>query len=221
MTAPPELEAPLRRGLAALSLELEDGQVLQLLDYLALLDRWNQVYNLTAVRDPGQMLTQHLLDCLAVVGPLRRRTGGQAAAVLDIGSGGGLPGAVLALCCPELRVTCLDAVAKKSAFLTQVAASLALPNLAARHGRVESVTERHDVLCCRAFSSLPDLVALSSQALAPGGSWLAMKGKRPDAELAALPANIVFHVEPLRVPGLDADRCIVWMAPAQAGRTLP
>lgn len=208
-----ELEPSLRQGLAALSLTLDDGQVGRLLEYLALLQRWNQVYNLTAVREARPMLSQHLLDCLAIVNPLRRHTGGRAAAVLDIGSGGGLPGAVLAICCPELQVTCVDAVAKKAAFLTQLAASLGLASLHARHGRVESVAGRYDVLCSRAFSSLADLVCLSSGALAPGGSWLAMKGRRPDAELAALPESLVFHVEPVTVPGLDAERCIVWMRP--------
>lgn len=217
----PDLEPPLRRGLEALRLELSAAQVALLLDYLALLERWNKVHNLTAVRDPQQMLTQHLLDCLAVVGPLRRRTGGAAATVLDIGSGGGLPGTVLAICCEELQVTCLDAVAKKAAFVSQASGTLRLPNLQARHGRVEAVEQRYGLLAARAFSSLADLVALSSQALAPDGCWLAMKGKRPEAELDALPPDVMFHVEPLAVPGLGAERCIVWMRHAGPAPALP
>ena len=124
-------------GLRALALDLSQAQRESLLRYLDLLGKWNKVYNLTAVRDPSEMLTQHLLDSLAVVEPLRRQTGGAAARLLDVGSGGGLPGAVIALCCPQLKVDCLDAVGKKAAFVQQVAAGLGLPNLRGVHGRVE------------------------------------------------------------------------------------
>jgi 16S rRNA (guanine527-N7)-methyltransferase len=206
------LERPLRDGLAALELSLSDAQVASLLGYLDLIGKWNRVYNLTAVRDPAQMLTHHLLDCLAAVGPLRRQTQGLPVSLLDVGAGAGLPGIVFAICCPEIRVRCADSVAKKTAFVQQVAASLKLPNLQGSHVRVETVHEPYEIISARAFSSLADLVGLTSGALAEGGAWLAMKGRRPDDEIAALPVGAeMFHVEPLRVPGLDAERCIVWM----------
>jgi 16S rRNA (guanine527-N7)-methyltransferase len=184
--------------------------------YLALLARWNAAYNLTAVRDPVQMRTQHLAECLAVLPPLRRHLGARPTArFLDVGSGGGLPGVVLAAAEPSWDVTCVDAVGKKAAFVRQVAGELALPNLHAEHARVEALrAPPFDVITARAFAALPDFVRLTRPLLAPGGVWMAMKGKRPDDELAALPADIeAFHVEPLTVPGLDADRCLVWMQP--------
>jgi 16S rRNA (guanine527-N7)-methyltransferase len=206
------LEAPLRQGAGQLGLQLNDAQLTQLLDYLDLIQKWNKVYNLTAVRDPAEMLTHHLLDSLAAVGPLRRQTGGRAVSVLDVGSGAGLPGVVFAVCCPEVAVDCVDTVAKKAAFIQQVAASLKLPNLRGLHARVESLAGPYDLVCSRAFASLADFVNWSSGALAAGGAWLAMKGKHPADEIAALPEGIeVFHVEQLQVPGLQAERCIVWM----------
>jgi 16S rRNA (guanine527-N7)-methyltransferase len=206
-----ELETPLRAGARALAIELSDGQVAQLLDYLELIGKWTKVYNLTAVRDPAEMLTQHLLDSLAVVSPLRRQTAGRAVRLLDVGSGAGLPGVVLAICCPEVQVDCIDTVAKKAAFVQQAAAALRLPNLRGVHGRVEQVADRYDVVSSRAFASLADFVNWSEQALAPDGVWLAMKGRRPDREIAELPPVAeMFHVEQLSVPGLDAERCIVW-----------
>jgi 16S rRNA (guanine527-N7)-methyltransferase len=204
--------ATLKSGSAELGLNLGDSQIEPLLGYLALLQKWNKVYNLTAVRDPQEMLTHHLLDSLTAVAPLVRHTGGQPAKVLDVGSGGGLPGIVLAICRPELDVHCVDTVAKKAAFIQQVAASLRLPNLQGVHARVETLNGPFDVVCCRAFASLPDFVHWSRRALATQGVWMAMKGKRPQAEIEALPADVeVFHVEPLAVPGLDAERCLVWM----------
>jgi 16S rRNA (guanine527-N7)-methyltransferase len=132
--------------------------------------------------------------------------------LLDVGAGAGLPGVVIAITCPEVAVTCVDTVAKKAAFVQQVAATLKLPNLKGLHARVEALTEPYDVVCSRAFASLKDFTGWSRMALASHGIWLAMKGKHPDAELAELPPDVqVFHVEPLKVPGLDAERCIVWM----------
>lgn len=213
------LESQLRAGVAELGLSLDDEQVGKLLQYQALLDKWGKVYNLTAVRDAAEMLTHHLLDSLAVVAPLRRQTGSSAVRLLDVGSGAGLPGVVIAICCPEIRVDCLDAVAKKAAFVQQAAGTLRLSNLRGVHGRVEQVRDAYEVVSSRAFASLADFVAGSRQALAPAGCWLAMKGKHPDAEIAALPQDVsVFHVEQLRVPGLDAERCIVWMRQAAADR---
>ena len=201
----------------SLGLALDPAALDRLLAYLALLQRWNATYNLTAVRDPGEMLTQHLADCLAVVGPLRRQLGtGTSRRILDVGSGGGLPGVVLAVLEPGWAVTCVDAVGKKAAFIRQVAVELRLRNLAAEHARVESLKAGgFDLITSRAFASLADFVSLTRKLLAPEGVWAAMKGKTPEAELAALPAGIaVFHVEPIAVPGLDAERCIVWMREA-------
>lgn len=204
----------LKSGAAELGLDLSHVQFEQLLGYLALIQKWNKVYNLTAVRDPQEMLTHHLLDSLTAVAPLVRHTQGQSAKVLDVGSGGGLPGIVLAICRPELDVSCVDTVGKKAAFIQQVAVSLKLPNLHGVHARVESLSGPFDVICCRAFASLSDFVNWSRGALAEQGVWMAMKGKHPQAEMDALPADVqVFHVEPLAVPGLDVDRCMVWMRP--------
>ena len=214
---PDALRATLTQGIAALGLALSDTQIGQLLDFLALLQKWNKVYNLTAVRDPAEMLTHHLLDSLAAVPPLQRHLAslpgaGQGACLLDVGSGGGLPGVVFAICCPGLDVSCVDTVAKKAAFLQQAAATLRLPNLHGIHARVETLAGPFDVVSCRAFASLADFTAWSRQALAGQGVWLAMKAKHPADEITALPADVqVFHVEPLAVPGLDAERCIVWM----------
>ena len=212
-----DLEAGLRAGAQALGLVLSDEQFQRLLDYMALIQKWNKVYNLTALRDPADMLTHHLLDSLTAIAPLSRHTRGQATRVLDVGSGGGLPGVVLAICMPELNVSCVDTVAKKAAFVQQVAVSLKLPNLRGIHARVESLTDPYQVICSRAFASLPDFVTWSRPALAEGGVWMAMKGKHPQDEIDALPADVkVFHVEPLTVPGLDVERCMVWMRPEVA-----
>ena len=211
------LEAGLRSGAQALGLALTDAQIQHLLDYAALIQKWNKVYNLTALRDPVDMLTHHLLDSLTAIAPLRRHTQGQPIKVLDVGSGGGLPGVVLAICMPELNVSCVDTVAKKAAFVQQVAVSLKLPNLRGVHARVESLTDPYQIICSRAFASLPDFVTWSRSALADGGVWMAMKGKHPQGEIDALPTDVqVFHVEPLKVPGLDVERCMVWIKPQTA-----
>ncbi|QTD45439.1 16S rRNA (guanine(527)-N(7))-methyltransferase RsmG [Ottowia testudinis] len=213
MTAHP-LRAHLVAGLQALGLALDERHIDRLLAYLDLLAKWNKVYNLTAVRDPAEMLTHHLFDSLAVMAPLQRLTQGRAIRLLDVGSGGGLPGVVIAICCPHTDVTCVDAVAKKTAFVQQAAVALGLSNLHGLHARVESVSGKYDVIASRAFAALADFTAWSSGALAGGGVWMAMKGKHPADEIAALPPSIeVFHVEQLIVPGLDAERCLVWMRP--------
>ena len=210
----------LQKGLAGLGLSLTDDQQTQLLTYVDLIGKWTKVYNLTAVRDVNEMLTHHLLDSLAVIAPLRRELSrlslpadAQAKfSLLDVGSGAGLPGIVIAITCPEVSVTCVDTVAKKAAFIQQVAATLRLPNLKGLHARVESLTQPYDVVCSRAFASLLDFTTWSKSALASHGVWMAMKGKHPDQEMAVLPEPIkVFHVEQLLVPGLDAERCIIWM----------
>ena len=240
----PALVAGLESGALELGVSLTAAQQAKLLDYLALLSRWGQVYNLTAVRDPAQMLTQHLLDSLAVwpalrcylqarpaAAPTEAPTGApraapaalsadessSAARVLDVGSGAGLPGVVLATVAPVLAVTCVDAVGKKAGFVRQVAAELGLTNLQAVHARVEALPALpgdpgFDVITSRAFASLADFVQASQHRLAAGGVWMAMKGQPPGEEVAALPAAVeVFHVEQLVVPGLQAQRCVVWM----------
>jgi 16S rRNA (guanine527-N7)-methyltransferase len=221
----------LSHGLEQLGLSLSAAQTGQLMAYLDLLQKWGKVYNLTAVREPGEMLTHHLLDSLAVVPAVQRQRvewkarqdrqvcqeGGVARPfkVLDVGSGAGLPGVVLAVTLPEIQVVCVDAVAKKTAFIQQAALALKLTNLKARHARVETLTDPFEVVTSRAFASLTDFTQWTRQALAPEGVWMAMKGKRPDDELAALDPQqtAVFHVEPLTVPGLDAERCLVWLKP--------
>jgi 16S rRNA (guanine527-N7)-methyltransferase len=205
----------LLQGAAALGVTLTELQSMQLLAYLRLFQQWNRVYNLSAVRDEADMLTHHLLDAMALVPALRRQGAGRSLRVLDVGSGGGLPGVVLAVCCPELHIDCVDTVGKKAAFVQQVAAHLRLSNLRGVHARVEQLNaDAFDVITCRAFAALPDFVRWSKHALAEGGVWVAMKGKVPEQEMAALPQEVqVFHVEPLQVPGLDAQRCLVWLRP--------
>ena len=216
-----------------LGLSLGDAQIDLLLAYMDWLHKWNKVYNLTALRHPDEMLSHHLIDSLTAIAPLQRHIASQRQQgalpqtgpvhVLDVGSGGGLPGVVLAICLPDVRVTCVDTVNKKAAFIQQVAVALRLPNLKGLHARVETVQGGFDVVTSRAFASLVDFTAWSRKALQPGAVWMAMKGKHPTEELAALAARSasqaeagvdVFHVEPLHVPGLDAERCMVWMRPA-------
>jgi 16S rRNA (guanine527-N7)-methyltransferase len=198
-----------------LGLVADEHQLQQLQSYLSLLQRWNKTYNLTALRDPAQMFTHHLADCLAVLAPLQRVVDGrQGLKLLDVGSGGGLPGVLIAVLCPGLQVSCVDTVGKKAAFIRQVGAELGLRNLRAEHARVEQLPGPYDLVTSRAFATLADFVALTRDLLTPDGLWMAMKGKQPDDEVAVLPPEVdVFHVEPLAVPGLDAERCLVWMRP--------
>jgi 16S rRNA (guanine527-N7)-methyltransferase len=226
------LEKALRQGLAELTLDLSDSQVMSLLAYVALIQKWTKVYNLTAVRDAQEMLTHHLLDSLAVIKPLQQQVSELYAVsterlrddappaprgVLDVGSGAGLPGVVIAICCPEITVHCVDTVAKKAAFIQQVALTLKLTNLRGIHARVESLTDKYQVVCSRAFASLVDFTSWSAEALAEQGIWMAMKGKYPGDEIAMLSPSVkVFHVEQLQVPGLEAERCIVWLCATKA-----
>lgn len=212
---PPDAASAIESAASALGIALEPRTLQRLLDYLALLQRWNATYNLTAIRDPALMVTQHLADCMAAVPPLQRQVGAADASLLDVGSGGGLPGVVIAVLCPQITVTCVDTVGKKAAFVRQAGAELQLPNLRSEHARVEQLDGRFDIVASRAFATLDDFCRLTRPCLADRGVWMAMKGKLPHDEIAALPTTIeVFHVEPLSVPGLDADRCVVWMRPA-------
>ncbi len=210
----------LGKAASSLGLNLDAAQQGALLEYLALIQKWTRVYNLTAVRNPDEMLTHHLLDSLSVIAPLQKQLSvlkeqgvcGDKPRLLDVGSGAGLPGIVIAICCSHITVDCVDTVAKKAAFIQQVAVTLKLPNLRGIHARVESLTEPYDVVSSRAFASLVDFTTWSEKALAGQGVWMGMKGKHPADEMSALPASVeVFHVEQLAVPGLDAERCIVWM----------
>lgn len=210
------LFAPLHDAAQTLGLNLSEAQLHQLLAYLAMISKWNKVYNLTAVREPQAMLTQHLVDSLSLLPALRRHSqssGQSSLRLMDVGSGGGLPGVVVAICEPNIDVTCVDAVAKKASFIKQVAAELRLPNLHGEHSRVEALnTPPFDLITSRAFASLLDFTTLTRQHLKPSAIWLAMKGQHPSDELAALPADLdVFHVEQLQVPGLDAQRCLIWI----------
>ncbi len=209
------LESKLRAGVQQLGLSLDDTQIGLLMGFLDLLQKWNKVYNLTSVRDPQETLTHHLLDSLAAVTPLQKYLASRALAapkLLDVGSGGGLPAVVFAICLPQLDVSCVDTVGKKVAFIQQVAANLRLRNLRGIQSRVEQLSQPYDVVSCRAFAALQDFTAWSAQTLKPDGIWLAMKAKRPDDELALLPDGVqVLQIEPLVVPGLDAERCIIWM----------
>ena len=207
------LALALSEGLQSLSLELTQVQQQALLDYIALLGKWNKVYNLTAVREPEQMLSQHVLDCLAVLPPLKQ-VFSEALYLIDVGAGGGLPSVVFAIACPHWQITAVDTVAKKAAFIQTTAHSLRLVNLKAVHSRVEALTGGFDVVTCRAYASLRDFCDSSRHLLKPNGVWMAMKAKLSAEELTDLPATVrVDKVEPLAVPGLDADRCLVWMRP--------
>lgn len=204
--------------LIALGVELPENTIGKVIAYIALLQKWNRTYNLTAIRDPEQMLTHHVLDALAIVPALDRVLATRPSPwLLDVGSGGGIPGLMLALARPAWRVTMVDAVQKKMAFVTQAIAELRLPNAQALTARVEALRVdaltppiRYDLAVSRAFSDLAAFVAGSRHLLAPHGVWAAMKGAVPEAEIAALPADIAVRaVEALVVPGLDARRHLI------------
>jgi 16S rRNA (guanine527-N7)-methyltransferase len=200
------VEQQLAAGIGALGLTLPAGAEAKLLAYLALLDKWNRVYNLTAVRDAERMVSHHLLDSLAAV-PFF-----QGESVLDVGSGGGLPGVPLAIARPELQVTLIDSIAKKTAFLLQAKAELGLKNLRVVTGRVENFRPQagFDVITSRAFSDLKEFVTLTRHLLKPGGRWLAMKGLYPHEEIAGLPAGVKVSADhALVVPGLEANRHLI------------
>jgi 16S rRNA (guanine527-N7)-methyltransferase len=207
------LSTLLADGAHDLGIELTDRQHQQLLDYVALLAKWNAVYNLTAIRDPRQMLIQHIVDSLSIVPHLPAR---ETASVLDVGSGGGLPGVVLAIVRPEWRVTLNDIVHKKTAFQSQAKAELGLSNLSVVIGRVESlrpgveVPAKFDIIVSRAFAELADFVTLARHLVADGGAIWAMKGVRPDGEIDRLPdgARAVQTIR-LNVPMLDAERHLI------------
>ncbi|AYR26859.1 16S rRNA (guanine(527)-N(7))-methyltransferase RsmG [Herbaspirillum rubrisubalbicans] len=208
-----DLTRTLKEGATAMGLTLSAAQLDQLMAYQALLAKWNKVYNLTALRDPAQMVTHHLLDSLAAVSAF---AGAQR--VLDVGAGGGLPGIVLAIWAaqaqPQMKITLVDTVQKKTAFLNQVKAQLQLGNVTVLHARVEQlpVEQQYDVITSRAFAELKDFITWSNHLLQPGGKYIALKGVLPQEEIDRLPAGWqVQHVQPLQVPGLDAERHLIFM----------
>ncbi|MYN46261.1 16S rRNA (guanine(527)-N(7))-methyltransferase RsmG [Pseudoduganella sp. FT93W] len=199
----------LQQGITALELNLDEAQVAKLLDYLALLNKWNSVYNLTSVRDPMQMVTLHVLDSLAAVPAF---AGAQN--VLDVGAGGGLPGMVLAISRPDMKVAMIDTVHKKTAFLNQVKAELELSNVTVYTKQVQQleVKTKFDVITSRAFADLSDFVNWSGHLLQEGGQFIALKGTAPEDERERLPAPWkVQKLQPLAVPGLDAERHLVFI----------
>ena len=194
----------LAAGLTALEIALPEAAQLKLLAFRDLLLKWNRTYNLTALRDPQQAISHHLLDALAILPHVG------AGPLLDVGSGGGLPGIPLAIARPDLSVTLVDAVQKKATFLQQVVIELELKSVAVHHARVEEMRGQYAQISSRAFAELARFVSLTRHLLAPGGRWLAMKGTRPDDELKALPAGSeVEAIIPLVVPGLDAERHLI------------
>jgi len=207
------LEASLRQGVSALGITLDQEQQQQLLAYLDLLAKWNKVYNLTSIREPAQMMTHHLLDSLAAVPAFS-----EAKNVLDVGAGGGLPGMILAIWAgkarPQMRVSMIDTVHKKTAFLTQVKAELGLGNVSVHTARVEQlqVAQKFDVITSRAFAELADFINWSAHLLTDDGQFIALKGVRPDQEIARLPAGWeVTETRSLAVPGLDAERHLIFI----------
>ena len=194
----------LSSGLAEMGLVLPESAQQQLLAFSDLLLKWNKTYNLTALRDPAQVVSHHLLDSLVVLPYVTE------AALLDVGSGGGLPGIPLAIARPALSVRMVDTVQKKTTFLQQAAIQLGLKNVAVDHARVENLQGQYAQISSRAFAELKLFVDLTRHLLAPDGRWLAMKGVRPDDDIAALPADVVVdQIIPLHVPGLDAERHLI------------
>ena len=205
----PETRQLLEQGVAALQLNLNSDQYNQLMSYLDLLIKWNGVYNLTSVRNPIDMVRQHLLDSLSAAFAFQHATN-----VLDVGSGGGLPGIVLAIVFPSAKISLIDTVNKKTAFLRQVKAELGLSNVTVHTGRVEQlqVPEPFDVITSRAFSELANFVNWAGHLLAKGGKMIALKGQLPEHEIAVLPSGwAISRIEAISVPGLDAQRHLLWI----------
>ncbi len=203
------LSQHLAEALVAMGLEPDSRLEAALLDYLALLAKWNKTYNLTAIHEPGRMLTHHILDSLAIASHV------DAGPLLDVGSGAGLPGIPLAILRPGMKVTLLDASQKKCGFMQQAAIELKLPNVTVVHGRVEDYRPAvgFTQVVSRAFSDLTEFVRLTRHLVAEGGEWLAMKGLYPNEEIAQLKGARVKRDVPLHVPGLDADRHLIVMEP--------
>jgi 16S rRNA (guanine527-N7)-methyltransferase len=191
-------------GISELGLAFDEAAIERLLAYVELLERWNAAYNLTAVRDPAEMVTRHLIDSLAIVPHV------QGATLADLGSGAGLPGIPLAIAAPEREILLVDSNGKKARFLREAVRRLGLPRVRVAESRVENVEGSFDCITARAFASLAEMLGWGGHLLAPDGTWLALKGRFPQEELAAVPADFrVEDVIALRVPGLDAERHLV------------
>ena len=211
-------EGQLEKACHTLSLEPTKQQQERLLEYLSQLLKWNKTYNLTAIRDPEQALVQHIFDSLAIIKPLNnffQRKELDKRMVLDVGSGAGLPGVIIATMIPDTLVTCVDSVEKKMTFVRHVSGVLGLENLKALHQRVELIQDyKFEVVISRAFATLQDFAALAGKCVEKNGILLAMKGKIPHDEIAALEEEADWYVEgieTLKVPQLSAQRCLVWM----------
>lgn len=204
-----ELSATLARGIDALGLSIDATPQAKLIQYVRLIEKWNRVHNLTAVRDAREMVVVHLLDCLAVLPHL-----GDAKTVLDVGTGAGLPAIVIALTRPDIVVTAIDSVEKKVTFLQQAKAELALANFTPVHDRVETwaAPQHYDIVISRAFADIADFVKLAGSHVASRGVMLAMKGVKPDDEVARVPQGFrVKRIEALHVPQLNAERHLIWI----------
>ena len=215
LTRMPTLDAALSAGIDDLGLALDASRRTQLIAFIGLLAKWNKTFNLTAIREPERMLTHHLLDALAVLPQLPTASGLR---VLDVGSGGGVPGIPLAIARPDWHVVMVDASQKKVAFQTQAAIELGLTNVESQATRIEDYvpSASFGVVIARAFSDLASLAALAARHLAPGGRLYAMKGAYPLDEFAALPKQFKVVAAPaLRVPGLDAERHLIVMEPSE------
>jgi 16S rRNA (guanine527-N7)-methyltransferase len=216
---PDDDRGPDREAIAAASAAagcpLTQAQAEQLSRFGALLRKWNRVHNLTTIDRPQGILTHHLLDCLAVAPEVDRAISTRPRRILDVGSGAGLPGLVLAVVLPDAEVTLVDSVQKKTAFLQQAAIEMGLGNVRVLHARVEDVrAPRFEAVVSRAFAELAEMVRLTAHLLEPGGLWMAMKGTVPAGEIAALPETVALvRTVKLRVPLLDAERHLVVLRP--------
>ena len=203
----------LQQGLQVLGLSLSTAQQLLLLEYVALLKKWNSTYNLTALRDEATMISHHVLDSLTLLPYIEN-----AQTLMDVGSGGGMPGIPTAICRPDLQITLLDSNTKKTTFLQQAVIELGLNNVTVASGRVEAMHDKKvDVVTSRAFAELGDFIALTKHLLNKNGYWAAMKGVYPYEELEHVPSGIeVINVDKIDVPMLHAERHMVLMRPKQA-----
>jgi 16S rRNA (guanine527-N7)-methyltransferase len=206
----------LRRSSADLGVPLSDAQATQLVAFANLLIKWNRVHNLTALDKPQDIVSHHLLDSLSIIPELERCAEGRALRILDVGSGGGLPGMPLAIALPAMHVALIDRVQKKTAFLQQVRAELGLANVEVAHARVEEYRAApYDVITSRAFAALEEMVRVTAHLLAPRGCWLAMKGVYPTEEINALPSAVtLMRAVKLHVPLLGAERHVLVLRPS-------
>ena len=206
----------LTKAAEKMGLALDDKQKQSILLYLELIQKWNKTYNITAIKEAEQILVQHLFDSLSVIAPLQQKVGAEKAAiVLDVGSGGGLPGVIIAICCPHWRVTCIDAVEKKTSFITMVAGRLGLKNLSSKHCRIEDyASDEADLVVSRAFASLSDFANWSGHTAKKNGHLAAMKGHYYPDEIAELEKTSDWLLElwqALEVVDMDAERCLIWL----------